>query len=217
MRWIWINRNISPIFVAVKQHIKRVNTCMCVQMEPNALSDVSKDCTLWKLWFRLIVYIYPNNKHYQITHSLTPCTRGTGWNKRFFFFSGDKLILSTHFMKPDFNVNRPLYNWANEYALTLIFCVYYLVIYLFTHLFIWIGCQIENTLSDDFPLPVKEVTKPGNLQFINPGCNGIVQNSGWYYRLSSTEWIAGPRNIFSIRAVPNDGSSLNLQVCNVNV
>ncbi|KAM7438029.1 hypothetical protein ABFA07_012435 [Porites harrisoni] len=73
------------------------------------------------------------------------------------------------------------------------------------------GCQIENTLSEDFPLPVKEVTKPGNLQFINPGCNGIVQNSGWYYRLSSIEWIAGPRNIFIIRAVPNDGSSLNLQ------
>ena len=53
-----------------------------------------------------------------------------------FFFSGDKVILSTHFMKPYFNVNRPLYNWANEYALTMILCVYYLFIYLFTLLFI---------------------------------------------------------------------------------
>ena len=51
-----------------------------------------------------------------------------------FLFSGDKVILSTHFMKPNFNVNRSLYNLANEYALTMILCVYYLFIYLFIYL-----------------------------------------------------------------------------------
>ena len=60
-----------------------------------------------------------------------------------FLFSGDKVILSTHFMKPNFNVNRPLYNLANEYALTMILCVYYLFIYLFIYPSIYL-----NRMSD---------------------------------------------------------------------
>ena len=60
-----------------------------------------------------------------------------------FLFSGDKVILSTHFMRPNFNVNRPLYNLANEYALTMILCVYYLFIYLFFYPSIYL-----NRMSD---------------------------------------------------------------------